>query len=301
MRRASFCHIFAVAAIAALALPVHATSAAAPLSVISIRLSDLRPGYVVGDSHYRTASTLASDEPLVERQLVTHGWLGGYDARYERAQNPHVQIGQFADRFGSVAAAHWWYEASLLRVPAGYQAVSMPGVGNESTAIENQAFIGIVFRRDTVVMDIYVSLQVPSSQASLLSLARLVDRRIALDATGALPTSNATPRPTRHRTSHSTAHSLAVRTWIGHQPAASGAHLTLYVKTVPGARCTATVTDTYPGRGLVFSGYPFVAGSNGITYWRWRESAKGATGTAAVTCTYQGRSRTMVKVFHARP
>jgi hypothetical protein len=301
VRRASICHLFASAAIVALALPIHFASAASPLSALSIQLRDLRPGYVVADRHYRTASTLASDEPLVEHQLVAHGWLGGYDARYQRAKNSQIQIGQFADRFGSVAAAHWWYEASLLRVPAGYQAISMPAVGNESTGIENQAFIGIVFRRDTVVMDIYVSLQVPSAQASVLSLARLVDRRIALDATGALPASPATPRPASHRISHPGAHSLSVHTWIGHQIAQSVTHLTLYVKTIPGARCSATVTDLHPRRAVVFSGYPFIAGSNGITYWRWREYAKGASGTAAVTCTYGGKSRTLTKVFHAHP
>lgn len=299
MRRTSFCRIFGLAAIAGLAIPIHVANAAVPLSAIGIRLSDLRPGYVVGDRHYRTAATLVSDEPLVEQQLVAHNWLGGYDARYERATNTQIQIGQFADRFGSVAAAHWWYEASLLRVPAGYQAISMPAVGNESTGIENQAFVGVVFRRDTVVMDIYVSLQVPSARASVLSLARLVDRRIALDAAGALPKAHATSRPTSHHITHSF-HSFVVRTWIDHQTAPSLDHLTLYVRTIPGARCSATVTDTRPKRAVVFSGYPFIAGSNGITYWRWREYAKGATGTAAVTCTYGGKSRTLTKVFHAR-
>lgn len=297
MKRSFVCRVSALAVFAALAVPLHGAAAAAPLSALSIHLADLRPGYVVADTHYRTASTVASDEPLVERQLVAHGWLGGYDARYERARNTNVQIGQFADRFGSVAAAHWWYEASLLRVPAGYQAVSMPLIGDESTAIENQAYVGIIFRRGVDVMDIYVSLQVPSPSASLLSLARLVDRRITLNATGTLPASRATPSPTARIGSHA----LYERTWIAHEITPSLTHLTLYVKTRPGARCTATVTDTRPRRALVFSGYPFIAGSNGITFWRWREFAKNAAGTAAVTCTYGGRSRTMTKVFHAHP
>lgn len=312
MRRAFFCHIFAMAGMAALALPAYSVNAApvnatVPLSTLSIHLSDLRPGYVVGEQHYRTASSLASSEPLVERQLLAHGWLGGYDARYERAQNTNVQIGQFADRFSSVAGAHWWYLGSLLRVPAGYHAIAMPAIGDESTAIENQAFVGIIFRRGTVVLDIYVSLQVPSPTASVLSLARLVDRRIMLNGTGPtptpLPTAHPTAAPSKHHTKHKKVkqvhRAFFLQSWIKQQPSAGVAHLTLYAHTVPGASCTATVTDTHPFQHLVFSGYPRVALSNGLIDWRWYETTKGIGGTATTTCTYHGRTKTKTRIFLA--
>ncbi len=312
VRRAFLCRTFAAVAVAALTLPAYTTQAArvkaaAPLAQLSIHLTDLRPGYVVGSQNYRTASTLASSEPLVERQLLAHGWLGGYDARYQQAQNSNVQIGQFADRFGSVVGAHWWYLGSLLRVPAGYQAISMPAVGDESTAIQNQAFVGIIFRQGTVVMDIYVSLQVPSPSTSVLSLARLVDRRIMLNGTGPSatppPTARPTGTPSKHRGKHKTVRpakrAFFLQIWIKQQTTVGVAHLTLYAHTVPGATCTATVTDTHPLQHLVFSGYPRVALSNGLVDWRWYETMKGIGGTATATCTYHGRSKTKIKIYAA--
>ena len=160
--------------------PTQASAASEPLSTLTIRLSDLRPGYVVSQQRYRTPRSILAQEPVTARLLLSHRWMDGYTALYERAENPKIQVGEFADRFKTVRGAHWWYGASLVRVPTSYHTIRMYRVGEESTAVASRTFVGIIFRRGRVVVDVYVSQKIPSAPTAVFSLARLIDRRLLL-------------------------------------------------------------------------------------------------------------------------
>lgn len=160
------------------ALGAERSQAASSLAQLTIRLSDLRSGYVMAKSAYRTAPLLTSQQQVGADLLVSHGWVEGYDALYQRASQPTVQVGETADRFRGRAGAHWWYQVSLFRVPSGYRSIALPALGDERTGVQNASFVGIIFRQGHYVIDVYVSRATPSAQAALLSLARLVDGRL---------------------------------------------------------------------------------------------------------------------------
>lgn len=289
MRRRSFFAVFLAALTVLAALPDGRAMASAPLASITLRLSDLRPGYVVRQSRVRTPSNIDSFGRVAGQLLLSHGWVSGYDERFARGRTPAIQVGEIADRFRTTTGAHWWYGASLLRVPTDYHTISMPRVGDESTAVQSHTWVGMIFRRGTDVIDVYVSLQAPVPAAAVLWFARVVDRRLLQDQTS--------PPATRTRT---TTRAVAVKTWVRTRAIPTGAYVTVYAKSVPGARCTAVLLySTGPSR-LVFHGYTWLVGKSGVVNWRWLAQAKGNKGSATVTCTYSGRSKTAKTNFRVR-
>ncbi len=270
-------------------IPAGASAATPPLPAITIHLSDLRPGYTVAESRYRTPASIATQDPLLKGLLISHGWLGGYDARYDRSTNSRVQIGVLADRFGGTAGAHWWIGASILRVPTGYRAIQMASVGDESISIENAAYVAIIFRRGTVVIDVYVSLQAPLPVPSVLHLARVMDTRLVRGPGAAIsPASQSIPRQDNH--------SRTVRVWVRQHAMPSGTEVTLYVEASTGARCVSLVTAQRRA-SIPFRGFPWIVGKAGVVAWQWLSSPTATRDIATVTCTYRGRTDIARRAF----
>lgn len=284
MRRA-FCLVFATAA-TFIASPPHTAGASTPLPALTIRLTDLRPGYITVESRTRTQSTVAAQEPMVAQLLQTHGWLGGYEARYQRRDNTRIQVGEVADRFRTVPGAHWWYEATLLRVPSDYRSTTMTRVGDESTAVESRAYIGIIFRQGVDVMDVYVSMQAPSPSLAVLAIARLVDRRLAVDQ--AAPSVRSVTR------------ALPLHAWVHSRAIQYRADVVLYARTMPGARCSASIAGAAPRSRVAYHGYTLGVGTSGLVSWRWLLRSPSVRGTAHVTCAYGKQVRTGSAAFAVR-
>lgn len=249
--------------LAALLEGADAAPARLPLGQATIHLTDLRPGYVTASSAYRNAATMSKSEPLTVSLLSTHGWLGGYDNRFVRSDNKNIQVGAFADLFSTPSGAHWWYEGSLLRVPAGYEASPQPLVGNESTGVQSSAFAGIIFRRGSVVIDVFVSTLVPSAAASALYLARAVDARILLGPVTIPAKIPGVKKPT------AVPAQLAFPIKITSHSQRTGAaiQVTIFLQAPLGAHCSLRVTDTAPARNLVFTGLPWIIGRSGVVSW----------------------------------
>jgi hypothetical protein len=265
MTMACLRRILPVLALAPL-LGVQSTEATTPLALLTIHLSDLRPGYLVNQTRSFTRSSVEKREPVAGPLLLSHGWLAGYQALYERRENRSIQVGEVADRFRTAQGAHWWYGVSLLRVPSVYRSVRLAQVGEESSGVESRGYVGIIFRRGAYVIDIYVSRQAPSPPYSALALARLVDRRVARD----------------QASSH---HLIDVHAWVRPNPLSAGAVSALYARTVPGAICTARVADSAGRPSRSFNGFPQRAGRRGMVHWTWRDMMPAGTGTGTVTCS----------------
>ena len=76
-----------------------------------------------------------------------------------------------------------------------------------------------------------------------------------------------------------------------------GARPTLYARSVPGARCSASVVYSTGRSPVSFGGYPQTVGTGGVVSWTWHEETSGTGGTATVTCAYRGQTRRAVATF----
>lgn len=172
--------------ISAVSVP-HSAFRSAPLSTVTIHLSDLRSGYTVQQQRNLSRAERAGALGVRAGQLRMHGWLAAYDAYYRRG-SPEVE--SVADRYTSPAGAHWGYLAYLHSFdslglygnhPYSRQ-LSLPGVGNESVAYGPAptnvgGWSGILFRRGKDVFNVAVA-NTGHDAYSALALAYVVDRRI---------------------------------------------------------------------------------------------------------------------------
>jgi hypothetical protein len=109
----------------------------------------------------------------------------------------------------------------------------------------------------------------------------------------ALPPSPAgTPTPTVV-----TGAGFSVRAYISPNPVPYGAYPTLYARTAAGAVCTASVTYStgYPPRS--FDGSARTVGSSGVVSWTWHMESRGTGGTATVTCSFHGQTKSATTSF----
>jgi hypothetical protein len=210
--------------------------------------------------------------------LLTHGWIDGYDALYRRSDSPSIEVGDLADRFQTASGAHWWYGVSLLRVPSGYGVVAMPRVGAESTGVQSQAFVGIIFRQGEDVVDVYVSLRAPAARTAVLALARLVDRRLAGTRVAAVRTTSHPASPPR------------TTAWVYPNPLPSGSYPTVNARTVPGAVCTAHLTLSNGQAPTVYPRNVRTADRTGRVSWFWHQVDRASRGTAQITCAVRHRT-----------
>lgn len=262
-------------------LPLASKTSLPSLSLLTIRLQDLRPGYVLVSEHRRDRASLHGKTAVSASVLLAHGWIDGYDALYRRREAPGVEVGDLADRFQTDAGAHWWYGVSLLRVPAGYKVVSMPRVGTESTAVQSRAFLGIIFRRHGDVADVYVSIQAPQPLLAVLALARLVDGRLRQDR---LPPPQARRPPPVH------SHPPALRVFPN--PLPTDSYPTITARTVPGASCTARITLASGQAARVLPRPTRAADASGRVSWFWHQAGAAGHGTATVSCAARGNTVT---------
>jgi hypothetical protein len=80
-------------------------------------------------------------------------------------------------------------------------------------------------------------------------------------------------------------------------PVPYGAHSSLVAKTVPGARCTASVVYSTGRRPVSFDGSAKTVGSPGTVSWSWHLETSESRGTGGVTCTYRGQTKSADTTF----
>jgi hypothetical protein len=106
------------------------------------------------------------------------------------------------------------------------------------------------------------------------------------------PSPASTPRPTQGAGA-----GFVVSAYVTPNPVSYGAHATLYARTVTGAVCTASVVYSTGRAPRSFDGSARTVGSSGVVGWTWPMESRGSGGTATVTCSFGGQTRTAVISF----
>jgi hypothetical protein len=163
-----------------------AVRAAAPLSQLSVRLSDLRAGYQPMYGHYLSASQvafgIASD--VTAATLYQHGWLRTYAAAFTHKAKPRGDVIEEITQFGNWEEARWAYCLNLG--PSCTRFGMIPAhVGDEAIILNvriryNATSVGpavtIYFRQGRYFVNLIVA---PASRTqSLMDLAHLVSLRM---------------------------------------------------------------------------------------------------------------------------
>jgi hypothetical protein len=108
-----------------------------------------------------------------------------------------------------------------------------------------------------------------------------------------LPASPAdTPRPTL-----ATGAGFSVRAYLIPDPVFYGAYATLYARSVTGAICTAGVVYFTGDAPQSFDGSARMVGSSRLVAWTWHMRSSGTGGTATVTCSFGGQTKSAVTSF----
>lgn len=100
-----------------------------------------------------------------------------------------------------------------------------------------------------------------------------------------------------HQKSSSSTGIFTVRAWVAPSTVPYGSYPTLYASARRGASCSASVrySTGYPPRS--FAGESETVGSSGKVSWSWHMETSGTGGTATVTCSLNGRSKTVSTSF----
>ena len=108
-----------------------------------------------------------------------------------------------------------------------------------------------------------------------------------------LPSSPAnTPAPTTR-----TGTGFSISAYVSPNPVPYGAHPTLYARSVMGAVCTASVVYSTGRAPRSFDGSAQTVGSSGVVGWSWHMESRGTGGTATVTCSFYGQTRSVTTSF----
>jgi hypothetical protein len=106
------------------------------------------------------------------------------------------------------------------------------------------------------------------------------------------PSPTNTPRPPA-----GTGAGFSVRTYVSPNPVPYGADATLYARTLAGAVCTASVVYSTGHAPRSFDGSARTVGSSGVVGWSWHMESRGTGGTATVTCSFGGQTRSVTTSF----
>jgi hypothetical protein len=106
------------------------------------------------------------------------------------------------------------------------------------------------------------------------------------------PSTATTPSPTT-----GTGAGFSVRAYVSPNPVPYGAHPTLYARTAVGAVCTASVVYSTGHAPRSFDGSAQTVGSRGVVGWAWHMESSGTGGSATVTCSFEGQTRSAVTSF----
>jgi hypothetical protein len=91
--------------------------------------------------------------------------------------------------------------------------------------------------------------------------------------------------------------SFVVSAYMSPNPVPYGAHPTLYARTTAGAVCTASVVYSTGHTPRSFDGSAQTVGSSGVVGWTWHMESRGMGGTATVTCSFGGQTRSTTASF----
>jgi hypothetical protein len=101
-----------------------------------------------------------------------------------------------------------------------------------------------------------------------------------------------TPRPTR-----AAGAGFFVRAYVIPDPVFDGGYPTLNGRSVKGADCTARVVYSTGEAPRSFDGSAHTVGSSGVVGWTWHMESEGTGGTATVTCSLHGQTRSAMTSF----
>jgi hypothetical protein len=90
---------------------------------------------------------------------------------------------------------------------------------------------------------------------------------------------------------------FSVRAYVIPDPAFYDAYPTLYARSVMGAVCTASVVYSTGDGPRSFDGSARTVGSSGVVGWTWHMQSSGTGGTATVTCSFRGQTRSVTTSF----
>ena len=90
-----------------------------------------------------------------------------------------------------------------------------------------------------------------------------------------------------------------MRARVSPNPINYGNYPTLYAGTTTGAVCTARVVYSTGRPPRSFHGVPRLVGRSGVVQWTWHMESRGITGTALVSCTLGGQTRSAAATFSA--
>jgi len=91
---------------------------------------------------------------------------------------------------------------------------------------------------------------------------------------------------------------FSVSAYVSPNPVSYGAYPTLYAKSTPGASCSADVVYSTGRRPVSFDGSARTVGSSGVASWSWHMESKGSGGTATVSCSLRGQTKTATANFN---
>jgi len=90
---------------------------------------------------------------------------------------------------------------------------------------------------------------------------------------------------------------LSVSAYVSPNPVSYGANPTLYAKSTPGASCSAQVVYSTGRPPRSFDGSAKTVGSSGVVSWSWHMESKRTGGTATVSCSLRGQTKTATASF----
>jgi hypothetical protein len=90
---------------------------------------------------------------------------------------------------------------------------------------------------------------------------------------------------------------FSVGAYIIPDPVFYGAYPTLYARSVMGAVCTASVVYSTGDGPQSFDGSARTIGRSGLAGWTWHMQSSGTGGTATVTCSFRGQTRSVTTRF----
>jgi hypothetical protein len=92
-------------------------------------------------------------------------------------------------------------------------------------------------------------------------------------------------------------HAIAASVSVALGVPTSHVFATLYARTVTGAVCTASVVYSTGHAPQSFDGSARTVGSSAVVSWTWHMASRGTAGTATVTCSFHGQTKSAATAF----
>ncbi len=308
-------------------IPVHAAS---PHQAITVRKLAVDAGSfpngatIMNTNVDKTSAAVNSDAAVMSPSKNSGGAytrLGSYGSLYEYALLPKFEkalrsLQLMATVFPSSSAAFqaYLFDAAAIQNQGNCQPVSLPSLGVRtescvSTAQDSTAQGSFMYTVATVGTVEFIVVGLAAADASIhldlnMTRARAITdvsflakheanhvlHLLTLAGNNTQPT---TPQPLPVvKPAPIAAPAFTVTAWVTPSSMSYDAYPTLYVKSAPGASCSASVTYSTGRSPVSFDGSPQTLPANGTASWSWHEETVGSGGTATVDCTYHGQDHT---------